>query len=106
MRRRAMLAAAVVAAATLAGTAGTAAADGGPLGLPNDDIVPTAEVLGQTSEFPTNNGVVDVAGGTGGILSSHGTPVADVDLRCAVPNADVQYIGGTLFGGKKAACNA
>ncbi|MFJ2900642.1 hypothetical protein ACIO87_38025 [Streptomyces sp. NPDC087218] len=96
MRPRAMLAAAVVAAATLAGTAGTAAADGGPLGLPNDVIGSTAGALGQTPEFPTN---------TGGILNSHGAPVVNVDLRCAVPNQDVQYIGGTLFGGNKAACD-
>ncbi|WP_254404130.1 hypothetical protein [Streptomyces anulatus] len=98
-----MLAAAVVAAAALAGTPGPAAADDGPLGLPNDVIGSTAGTLGQTPEFSTNSGDVDVAGDTGGILNSHGAPLTYVDLRCAVPNPDVQYIGGTVFGGNKAA---
>ncbi|MDA5147619.1 hypothetical protein PEM37_39715 [Streptomyces sp. AD681] len=105
MRPRALLAAAVVAAATLTGAAETAAADGGLLDLPNDVIGSTAGALGQASDFSTNSGDVDVVGDTGGILNSHGAPVVNVDLRCAVPNPDVQYIGGTLFGGNRAACN-
>ncbi|MCG7524776.1 hypothetical protein MHW47_10040 [Streptomyces sp. OfavH-34-F] len=106
MRSRALLAAAVAAAAAaLAGTAGTAAADGGPLGLSNDVIGSTAGVLGQTAAFSANRGEVEAAGDTGGLLNGHAAPVVNADLRCAVPNPDVQYIGGTLFGGDKAACN-
>lgn len=61
--------------------------------------------MGQTAEFSASGGEAEAAGDTGGLLNSHAAPVVNVDLRCAVPNPDVQYIGGTLFGGKEAACN-
>ncbi|MEV8527408.1 hypothetical protein AB0451_25185 [Streptomyces sp. NPDC052000] len=57
------------------------------------------------TDFGTRNGATVIAGGAGGILNTYGAPLANVDLRCAVPMPEGEGIGGHLLGGPKAACN-
>ncbi|MGW2816018.1 hypothetical protein [Streptomyces sp. NPDC001415] len=57
------------------------------------------------SDFGTRNGNTTIAGESGGILNTYGAPLANVDLRCAVPLPEGEGIGGHLLGGPKAACN-
>jgi hypothetical protein len=57
------------------------------------------------NDFATRNGNTTIAGEAGGILNTYGAPLANVDLRCAVPLPEGEGIGGHLLGGPKAACN-
>ena len=57
------------------------------------------------SDFGTRNGNTVIAGESGGILNTYGAPLANVDLRCAVPLPEGEGIGGHGLGGPKAACN-
>jgi hypothetical protein len=64
-----------------------------------------APASADTTGFGTRNGDTVIAGGAGGILNTYGAPLANVDLRCAVPLPEGEGIGGHAFGGPKAACN-
>ncbi|KOU50649.1 hypothetical protein ADK54_09610 [Streptomyces sp. WM6378] len=57
------------------------------------------------SAFATRNGNTTIAGEAGGIGNTYGAPLANVDLRCAVPLPEGEGIGGHLLGGPKSACN-
>ncbi|WP_405840415.1 hypothetical protein [Streptomyces sp. NBC_01518] len=54
------------------------------------------------SDFATRNGDTAIGGDASGILNTYGAPLVNVDLRCAVPNA--QGVGGNVLGGPMAAC--
>ncbi|MFF8717484.1 hypothetical protein ACF07T_39700 [Streptomyces sp. NPDC015184] len=83
--------------------------DGGSTGSANELVrLPNADTgfaTGLAGDFSTRYGDAAVARDSSGIANTHGAPLVNVDARCAVPNPDVQYIGGTLFGGNRAGCN-
>ncbi|KPI02598.1 hypothetical protein OK074_5261 [Actinobacteria bacterium OK074] len=62
----------------------------------------TASGSGTASDFATRNGDTAIGGDASGILNTYGAPLVNVDLRCAVPNA--QGVGGNVLGGPMAAC--
>ncbi|MEV5277278.1 hypothetical protein [Streptomyces sp. NPDC051994] len=64
----------------------------------------TAGGTGAT-QFGTRNGSSVITGESGGILNSHGAPLASADGRCGVPLPEGEGIGGHLLGGIKPACN-
>ncbi|WP_438289667.1 hypothetical protein [Streptomyces sp. HUAS TT7] len=66
---------------------------------------PASAQTGGASDFGTRNGNTVIAGESGGILNTYGAPLANVDLRCAVPLPEGEGIGGHGLGGPKAACN-
>ncbi|MER6600979.1 hypothetical protein ACWDBC_24175 [Streptomyces parvus] len=94
---------ALAAFSTLA-TAGAAAGEPVPQ---NDDgfIQKTADTGIVSGDFGTKYGAAHAALDPSGIAHTHGAPTVNIDYRCAVPNPDTQYIGGTLFGANKASCD-
>ncbi|MHC5903058.1 hypothetical protein ACVNF4_03965 [Streptomyces sp. S6] len=62
----------------------------------------TASGSGTASDFATRNGDTAIGGDASGILNTYGAPLVNVDLRCAVPNAE--GVGGNVLGGPSAAC--
>ncbi|MGW7530481.1 hypothetical protein [Streptomyces sp. NPDC054783] len=68
-------------------------------------IAATMAVAAPASAADFGNGDTVIAGEAGGIGNTYGAPLANVDLRCAVPLPEGEGIGGHLLGGPKAACN-
>ncbi|MFJ8390646.1 hypothetical protein ACIQ9Q_40420 [Streptomyces sp. NPDC094438] len=65
---------------------------------------PTVSGNGAT-DFATRNGNTAIAGEAGGIGNTYGAPLANADLRCAVPLPEGEGIGGHALGSPKTACN-
>ncbi|MDX3386054.1 hypothetical protein PV682_32035 [Streptomyces niveiscabiei] len=115
MIKKVLAGAALASAATLAASGAASAHTSGP-GAENMTATragemnsaarvaygPTADGTGSASDFATRNGDTAIGGDASGILNTYGAPLVNVDLRCAVPNAE--GVGGNVLGGPSAAC--